>query len=79
MKLDDLVNGKQLAEALGRAPSYITAMIHAGYVFQYRGLKKTTPRHALAALAHTDFTSRYYLKPGWQLLPKILAPSPKVK
>lgn len=70
---EPLLNGKQLALALGRSPCYITAMIHAGYVFKHTGLKKTTRKHALAALDGKDFTCRYYLRPGWERLPKVLA------
>jgi hypothetical protein len=73
VKPEELLNGKQLAAALGRSPCYITAMIHAGYVFKYTGLRKTTLRHALAALTDTEFSARYYLLPGWQARPKVLA------
>lgn len=73
MSTEPLLNGKELAEALGRSPCYVTAMIRAGYVFQYPGLRKTTLSHALAALANEDFTAWDHLRKGWRRRPACLA------
>jgi hypothetical protein len=55
-----LINKKQLAEAMGRTPAYVTAMIRAGYEMPYPG--RTTLRHALAWLAENqDFIAAYWL------------------
>lgn len=70
---EDLLNGKQLAAALGRTDNFATAMKQAGYRFQYPGCGKTSLRHALEALNNEDFVANHYLTPGWELLPKCLA------
>jgi hypothetical protein len=73
MNHDELLNGKQLAKALGRTENFVTAMKRAGYRLQYPGLSKTTLGHALAALTDDQFVANDYLLKGWERLPKCLA------
>lgn len=74
---EPLLDGKRLAEELGRTPEYVTAMRRAGYRFEYEALGKTTRRHALAAIKAAEgvFTAGHYRAKGWQRLPKVLAPA----
>lgn len=73
---EKLLNGKELAEELGRSESYVCAMKRAGYRFKYEALGKTTLRHALESLSGApDFRAGHYQVDGWQRLPKVLAPT----
>jgi len=56
-----LLNGRDLAKAIGRSPFYVCAMKKAGYVMLYGS--KTTQVHALEWLAaHPDFRTTEYAK-----------------
>lgn len=69
-KTSTLLNGARLAERLGRAPAYVTAMRRAGYKFPYPG--RTTLAHALAWLrACPEFVASHYLSKEWERLPKL--------
>lgn len=74
MSTEPLLNGKQLAAALGRCEHHVLAMRRAGYRFKHHSLGKTTLQHALDALdASDDFKAKHYLSKGWERLPKCLA------
>ena len=71
---EPLLDGKRLAEALGRCEHYVCAMRRAGYRYPYESLGKTTLIHALQALAAApEFKAKHYQAKGWERLPKILA------
>lgn len=77
-RANDLLNGKQLAERLGRGVTYVTAMRRAGYQFMYQAVGKTTLKHALDALQKApDFVAWHYLSKGWESMPKCLATKPR--
>lgn len=72
-----LLNGKELARALGRSPCYVTAMRRAGYEFKHRALGRTTLSHALEALdSAPEFVAWYYLTKGWESMPRCLEAKP---
>ena len=50
-----LLNKKELAEMMGRAPTYVSGMIRCGYVMKYG--TKTTLKHALSWLADQSSSS----------------------
>ena len=62
---NDLLNAKELGESMGKNGQYVTAMKHAGYVFQYG--RMTTRKHALEWLADNPaFVASHYLAPFWK-------------
>lgn len=70
------LNCGELATALKKSGSYVTAMRRAGYVLEYEALGQTTLEHALSALkASPDFKADHYLTKGWERRPKLLAAS----
>ncbi len=52
--MSTLLNKKKLAEALGRSPGYISAMIKAGYRMRY-GMQTSLP-HALPGWRRSEFS-----------------------
>jgi predicted enzyme related to lactoylglutathione lyase len=65
MNREELVTPKYLAPAIGCTRRFVVAMLRAGYRLQYPSLRRTTPRHALAALESvSNFSPEPYLKDG---------------
>lgn len=58
-----LYNGIQLASALGKSPTYVTAMKHAGYEFTHGTMTTLESAHAWLA-AFPQFRACHYLAQG---------------
>ena len=66
-----LYNGVQLAKALGKQATYVTAMKRAGYEFTHGSMTTLESAHLWLA-TFPQFRANHYLKPGAdERLPKL--------